>query len=238
MSEILVCQVSNGKTPLVEIGILTPYVSGIMSTPPSSPPVIQEHDIPTISSPEPKRRRLEPIDNSIVYGEPMHIRNESDWDWYPGLINKWVRQEQVPSPYFGASSSSGPHLPLLPCHLEQAFAAFVATMDREIRNMRDAAGAITGLLSMEKQTDHRMDLLVAELSGTDHMHNALVDEVRALQARVNVQEAEVESQERIGELETQLVAALEPTEIPDSEPGEEPEEDDAESVISSAGSGA
>ncbi|KAI3803277.1 hypothetical protein L1987_31427 [Smallanthus sonchifolius] len=216
-----------------------------MSTPPSSPPTIQEHDIPAIASPEPKRRRLEPIDNSIVYGEPMHIQNGSDWDWYPGLLSKWVRQERVPSPYFGASSSSsssGPRLPLLPCHLEQALAAFVATMDREIRNMRDAAGAITGLLRGEKQTDHRMDLLVAELAGTDRLHNALVDEVRALQARVNVlEEAEVESQERIGELEIQLAAALEPAEVLDFEPEDEPkevEEDDAESVISSAGSGA
>ncbi|KAI3827997.1 hypothetical protein L1987_02086 [Smallanthus sonchifolius] len=195
-----------------EILILTPYVSGTMSTPPSSPPTIQEHDIPSIASPEPKRRRLEPIDDSIVYGEPMHIRN------------------------------GRPHLPLLPCHLEQGFATFVATMDRDIRNMRDAAGAITGLLSGEKQTDHRMDLLVAELAGTDHLHNALVDEVRALQARVNVlEEAEVESQERIGELEIQLAAALEPVEVPEFEPEDEPEEvedEDAESVFSSASSGA
>ncbi|KAI3755259.1 hypothetical protein L1987_55055 [Smallanthus sonchifolius] len=225
-----------------EILILTPYVAGFMSTPPSSPPTNQEHDIPAIVSPEPKRHRLDPIDNSIVYGEPMHIRNGSDWDWYPSLLSKWVRQEQVPSPYFGASSSSEPRLPLLPCHLEQAFAAFVATMDREIRNMRDAAGAITGLLRGEKQTDHRIDLLVAELASTDRLHNALVDEVRALQARVNaLEEDEVESQERIGELEIQLATALELTEVPDFEPEDEPEEvedDDAKSVISSAGSGA
>ncbi|KAI3762494.1 hypothetical protein L1987_52924 [Smallanthus sonchifolius] len=150
--------------------------------------------------------------------------------------------ERVPSPYFGASSSSGPCLPLLPCHLEQAFAAFVATLDREIRNMIDAAGAITGLLSGEKQTDHRMDLLVVELAGTDHLHNALMDEVRALHARVNVlEEAEVESHERIRDLEIQLAAALEPAEVPDLEPEDEPEEveeDDVESVISSTGSGA
>ncbi|KAI3807839.1 hypothetical protein L1987_23774 [Smallanthus sonchifolius] len=213
-----------------------------MSTPPSSPPTIQEHDIPTSLSPEPKRRRLEPIDDTIVYGEPIYVRNRNNWDWYPGLLNKWVRKERVPSSYFGASSSTGPHLPLMPCHVEQAFAAFVATMDREIRSMREATGEITGLLSKEKQMDHRMDLLVAELAGTDHLHNALVNEVRALQARVNVlDETDVESQERIGELETQLVAALEPAEVPDFEPEDEPEEvedEDAESVISSASSGA
>ncbi|KAI3808035.1 hypothetical protein L1987_23976 [Smallanthus sonchifolius] len=211
-----------------------------MSTPPSSPPTIQEHDIHAIASSEPKRHRLEPIDDSIVYGEPMHIRNGSDWDWYPGLLNKWGRQERVPSPYFRASSSTGPHLPLLPCYLEQAFAAFVATMDREIQNMKDAARAIIGLFRGQKQTDHRMDLLVAELAGTDDLHNALVDEVRALQARVNVlEDAEVESQERIGELETQRAAALEPAEVPDFEPEDEHEEvedEDAESVISSASS--
>ncbi|KAI3815963.1 hypothetical protein L1987_15647 [Smallanthus sonchifolius] len=107
---------------------------------------------------------------------------------------------------------------------------------------RDAAGAITGLLNGEKQTDHRMYLLVVELAGTDHLHNALVDEVRALQARVNVlEEAEVESQEIIGELEIQLAAALEPAEVPDFEPEDEPEEvedEDTESFISSASSGA
>ncbi|KAI3777866.1 hypothetical protein L1987_47669 [Smallanthus sonchifolius] len=210
--------------------------AGNMSTPPPSPPSNQESDFPVISSPEPKRRRLEPIDESIVYGEPSRVRNENNWDWYPGLLYKWVRQERVPSPYFGSSSSTRPHLPLLPCHLEQALAAFVATMDREIQKMRETVGTVANLVDKEKQADHRMDLLVAEIAGTDHLHNELVDEVRALQARVGVLEG------RVGELETQLAAALEPELEPEEDPKEEPEEepeeaeDDAESVISSAGS--
>ncbi|KAI3797452.1 hypothetical protein L1987_32709 [Smallanthus sonchifolius] len=206
-----------------------------MSTPPS-PPSLNEGDFPTIPSPEPKRRRVEPRDEPVEFGESSHARSGRNWDWYPGLLYKWVREEQVPSPYFGSSSSSGPHLPLLPCHLEQAFAAVVATMGREIRKMRETTGKVTGLEDKGKQVDYKMSILATEMSTTDHLHNELVDEVRELQARVGMLEG------RVGELEAQLAAALEPEEDPEEDPEEEPEEepeeadDDAESVISSAGS--
>ncbi|KAI3811078.1 hypothetical protein L1987_20794 [Smallanthus sonchifolius] len=85
--------IKNWAAPTMPTEILPPYVSGIMSTPPSSPPPLHESVFPVIASLEYKKRRLAPIDNSIVYGEPMHIRNGYDWDWYPCLIRKWVRQE-------------------------------------------------------------------------------------------------------------------------------------------------
>ncbi|KAI3822260.1 hypothetical protein L1987_09847 [Smallanthus sonchifolius] len=58
---------------------LIPYIIG-MYTPPTSP-VAQEPDVPTIPSQEPKKRRLIPTDNTIVYDEPFHVRvrgNQSD----------------------------------------------------------------------------------------------------------------------------------------------------------------
>ncbi|KAI3810674.1 hypothetical protein L1987_20296 [Smallanthus sonchifolius] len=208
----------------------------IMSTPPASPPAIQEHDVPTIPSLEPKRRWLEPIDDTIMYGEPIHIQTGGasyDWDWYPGLIRSWVRQKRVPSPYFGASSSLAPPLPLLPCTMEQAFTSFMATMDREIRNMRDAAGEISGLLEREKQENERIELLKAELAVTDHYHNELVDTFHQLRAQVDTLEATNDvSIGRTVQLEVQLEGALEAADALDSETEDEPaeEEEDAETM--------
>ncbi|KAI3776603.1 hypothetical protein L1987_46389 [Smallanthus sonchifolius] len=101
-----------------------------MSSSPRSPtsPVDQEPEVPTVPSPEPKRQRLTPIDDAIVHDEPFH---------------------QVPPPLTAdipsSSSSSSRVLPPLRYPLEQVLAAFVAKMYREIGNMREAAGEITGL---------------------------------------------------------------------------------------------
>ncbi|KAI3811079.1 hypothetical protein L1987_20795 [Smallanthus sonchifolius] len=110
-------------------------------------------------------------------------------------------------------------------------------MDREIRKMKDVAGEITGMLRNEKRLDRRIDSVVEELTATDHVYNKLADNVDILKERPDTLEAEVvESRARIVQLEAQLEAALEPAEVPDFEP-EEVEDEDAESVISSASSG-
>ncbi|KAI3827719.1 hypothetical protein L1987_01802 [Smallanthus sonchifolius] len=83
--------------------------------------VTQEPDVPTVPSPEPKRHRLNPVDDTIVYDEPFHVRargNTQDWDWYPDMIKSWVCQEQVPPPHLAASTSSVQTLPPLQYPLE------------------------------------------------------------------------------------------------------------------------
>ncbi|KAI3755511.1 hypothetical protein L1987_55313 [Smallanthus sonchifolius] len=128
-----------------------------MSTPPNSPasPVVQEHDVPTVPLPEPRRRRLNPINNTVGYDDHFHVHvrgNTQDWDWYPDRIRSWIREEEVPPPlttHIASSSSSARALPPLQYPYEQVLAAFVARMDREIRNMRDAAGEISGILEQE-----------------------------------------------------------------------------------------
>ncbi|KAI3825370.1 hypothetical protein L1987_06853 [Smallanthus sonchifolius] len=110
-----------------------------------------------------------------------------------------------------------------------------------VRQEQDVAGEITTMLRNEKRLDMRIDSVVEELTATDHVHKKLADNVDILKERLDALEAEVvESWARIVQLETQLEAALEPAEVPDFEPEDEPEEvedEDAESVISSAGSG-
>ncbi|KAI3784121.1 hypothetical protein L1987_43214 [Smallanthus sonchifolius] len=169
-----------------------------MTTPPTSP-FSQEHDVPILSSQEPKRRRLGRMDDTSVYDEPFHI------------------------------------LSLFQCTMEQALAAFVDFMDREIQNMRNAEGEITGLLERERQVNEKIEKLTAELADTDHYHENLVDSFHQMETRVDTLEASVEvAQERIVQLETQLEAALEAEDAQDDESEEEPaDEEDDKSIISS-----
>ncbi|KAI3786723.1 hypothetical protein L1987_40623 [Smallanthus sonchifolius] len=113
-------------------------------------PVDQEPEVPTVPSLEPKRQRLRPIDDAIVHDEPFHLRigdNMQDWDWYPDRIRSWICEEQVPPPLTSdipsSSYSSSRVLPPLRYPLEQVLAAFVAKVDRDIGNMREAEGEIT-----------------------------------------------------------------------------------------------
>ncbi|KAI3796917.1 hypothetical protein L1987_39604 [Smallanthus sonchifolius] len=120
----------------------------------------------------------------------------------------------VPSPYFGSTSSSS-LLPSLPCTMEQDFAAFVGT-----------------------------ELLTTELAATDHVHNLLVDRVAHLETRADTMDDDMEGvqerlaameaqlhvanhtaeglQEWVTHLEAQLQAALFSEEIPHSDGEEEP----------------
>ncbi|KAI3805270.1 hypothetical protein L1987_27491 [Smallanthus sonchifolius] len=125
---------------------ITPYIIGI-PTPPTSP-ISQEPDVHTIPSPEPKRRRLSPIDDTIVYDEPFHVHVRGNMEWYASLIRSWVRQEQV-------------------------FAALVAKMDTEIGNMRDAVGEITRLLQRGNQSGQRIERLTADLGKTNKLEAQL-----------------------------------------------------------------
>ncbi|KAI3827463.1 hypothetical protein L1987_01539 [Smallanthus sonchifolius] len=162
------------------------YTIQAMSTPPTSP-IAQEHDVPILISLEPKRHRLGPIDDTIEYDVPFHVRmegNPHDWEWYP----------------------------ILPCTMEQALAGFVAKMDREIQNMRDAAGEITGLLELD--TVHQLETRVDTLEATNEVAIA-----------------------RIVQLETQLEAALEAEDAQDTESEEEgpADEEDAQSMSGRGG---
>ncbi|KAI3819181.1 hypothetical protein L1987_13006 [Smallanthus sonchifolius] len=149
-----------------------------------------------------------------MYDEPFHVwaeGNTRDWEWYPSTIRSWVRQEHVPPPYFAATTPTLQNLPPLPYPMKQALAAFVATMDREIQNMRDVAGEITGLLERESQANENIEKLIE--FNLDVAHT------------------------RIEQLETQLEAAIATEDAQDVEPEEEPAEDkDDESVISLANS--
>ncbi|KAI3783484.1 hypothetical protein L1987_42568 [Smallanthus sonchifolius] len=171
-----------------------------MSTSPTSQ-AGKEPAVPTVPSPEPKRRRLNPIANTLVYDEPFTVRvrdNTQDWNYYDDMIRSWVCKEQVPPPCFADTTASLQTLPPLQYPLEQDFAAFVANMDREIGNMRDAAGEITGLLQRGSQADLKLEKLTEGLGETDAT--------------------------RIEELEAQLEAANAAGDAQDVEPEGEPAE--------------
>ncbi|KAI3813032.1 hypothetical protein L1987_17745 [Smallanthus sonchifolius] len=136
-----------------------------------------EHDVPTVPLFELRRRRLNPINTTLGHNEPIHVRvrgNTLDWDWYPDRIRNWIREEEVPPPLTAdiASSSSSSVRALLPLQypFEQVFAAFVARMDREIRNMRDAAGEISGILERQILMNQKIDKLTSDLAVTDKAH--------------------------------------------------------------------
>ncbi|KAI3814356.1 hypothetical protein L1987_19109 [Smallanthus sonchifolius] len=78
---------------------LTHSITG-MSTSPTSPtsPASQEPAVPTVSSPEPKKRRLNPIDKTIVYVEPFTVRvrdSTQDWHRYPDMIRSLGETDAV-----------------------------------------------------------------------------------------------------------------------------------------------
>ncbi|KAD4888273.1 hypothetical protein E3N88_20346 [Mikania micrantha] len=85
-----------------------------------------------------KKRRPEPMDDTIHYDEEIHKQpreNGQYWQWIPDLIHSWVREERVLSPPTPDTTTSSWTLPTLGYSLGQAFAAFVARMNREIHNM-------------------------------------------------------------------------------------------------------
>ncbi|KAI3786590.1 hypothetical protein L1987_40379 [Smallanthus sonchifolius] len=168
------------------------------STPPPSPKA------PTISSPEPKRRRTSSSDNSVEQGEPSNARARNttlNWGAYPKKIQRWIEMGNVPSPYFGSTSSSDT-LPSLPCTMEQAFVAFVLIITKKLKKMKDSTDEIPGILEREPQVEENkvgIELLTVELAVTD---------------------------QRVTHLEAQLQAALFPEDIPLSDDEEEPFEDE------------
>ncbi|KAI3704138.1 hypothetical protein L1987_74352 [Smallanthus sonchifolius] len=140
-----------------------------VATPPTSPKA------PTVSSPEPKRRRTSSSDNSVEQGEPSNARARNmtlNWGAYPKMIQKWIEMGNVPSPYFGSTSSSAT-LPSLPCTMEQAF----CNLCREIHKWKKKKVGI--------------ELLTAELAVTDQVHNHLVDRVTHLETRMDTSDQDV-----------------------------------------------
>ncbi|KAI3825330.1 hypothetical protein L1987_06812 [Smallanthus sonchifolius] len=112
---------------------------------------LPSHKAPTVSSPEPKRRRTSSTDNSVEQGEPINVRARDttlNWGAYPKMIQRWIEMGNVPSPYFGSTSSSAT-LPSLPCTMEQAFAAFVFIITKELKEMKESTDGIPGILEQE-----------------------------------------------------------------------------------------
>ncbi|KAI3813954.1 hypothetical protein L1987_18690 [Smallanthus sonchifolius] len=156
----------------------------------------------------------------------------------------------VPSPYLDSTAST-PTLPSLPCTMEQAFAAFVFYMSRELSIVKDATDEIPNILKKEPQIAENkvgIELLTVELAVTDQFHNLLVDRVTHLETRVDTMDDDMEGvlerlaameaqlhvanhtaeglQERVTHLEAQLQAALFPEEIPHFDGEEEPFEEE------------
>ncbi|KAI3704113.1 hypothetical protein L1987_74326 [Smallanthus sonchifolius] len=173
-----------------------------------------------------------------------------NWNAYPQMIQRWIKMGNVPSPYFGSTSSSST-LPSLPCTMEQAFAAFVFFMSRELSIVKDATDEIPDILKRESQIEENkvgIELLTAELAVTDQVHNVLVDRVTHLETSVDISDNDMEGvlervaaleaqlhvanhtaeglQERVTHLEAQLQEALFPEEVPLSEGEEEPFEEE------------
>ncbi|KAI3695401.1 hypothetical protein L1987_78398 [Smallanthus sonchifolius] len=223
------------------------YYRIMSSTPPPSPKA------PTVSSPEPKRGWTSSSDNSVEQGEPSNARARNttlNWSAYPKMIQRCIEMGNVPSPYFGSTSSSAT-LPSLPCTMEQAFAAFVFIITKELNEMKDSTDEIPGILEREPQVEENkvgIELLTAELAVTDQVYNLLVDRVTHLEMRVDTSDQYVggilervthlEAQlqvadhateglrERVTHLKAQLQAALFPEDIPLSDDEEEPFEEE------------
>ncbi|KAI3826274.1 hypothetical protein L1987_00319 [Smallanthus sonchifolius] len=223
-----------------------------MSTPPNSPasPVEQEYDVPTVPLPESRRRRLNPINTTVGHDEPIHVRvrgNTQDWDWYPDRIRNWIREEEVPPPLTtdiaSSSSSSVRALPPLQYPYEQVIAAFVARMDREIRNMRDAAGEITSILQREMVMNQRITKLTTDLAATNTVHENLANGCADMEDRLNTAEWNLDIlHTRIEQVDARLAAVeaagVAPEDVPEDAPvGDQDEDDDAASDVTSIMSG-
>ncbi|KAD5318252.1 hypothetical protein E3N88_18198 [Mikania micrantha] len=114
----------------------------------SSTPTHTEEQIVALS--DIMTRRIEPVDDTIHYGEETHVRqrgNNQYWQGFPDLIRSW------------------------------AFAAFVARMEREIRNMREVAGMITELLENNNWLTQMWDNLTGELVRTNEAQENLVETI-------------------------------------------------------------
>ena len=164
-----------------EYSFLTPPASPVAA--PEQPPALpapvtgeeleQEEDFPiSLSqplpslSPEPKRRRLEPIHDTIVYDKIMHVRSSrssQEWEWVPDMIRSWIREERVHPPFSYLADPSSSTLPSLVFPLEQAFAAFVAKMDRDFRHMREAAGEINRISNTQERMKEQDDEIIESL---------------------------------------------------------------------------
>ncbi|KAI3712206.1 hypothetical protein L1987_70757 [Smallanthus sonchifolius] len=124
-------------------------------------------------------------DNSVDQGEPSsaQARNPThNWDAYPKMIQRWIEMGNVPSPYFGSTSSSST-LPSLPCTMEQAFTAFVFYMSRELSIVKDTTDEIPDILQQELQVEENKEQikhLTTKLAATDQVHDHLVHKVQHL----------------------------------------------------------
>ncbi|KAI3754949.1 hypothetical protein L1987_54741 [Smallanthus sonchifolius] len=138
-----------------------------------------------------------------------------NWNTYPQMIQRWIEMGNVPSPYFGSTSSSAT-LPSLPCTMEQAFAAFVFYMSRELSIVKDATDEIPDILKKDPHIEENKvgtELLTAKLAVTDQFHNLLVDRVTHLETRVDTSDNDMEEVlERVAALEAQLHVANHPAE--------------------------
>lgn len=204
-----------------EYSPLTPPASPVAATeqPPTLPPPTvdsesepeEEYPVPLsltlpppTSSPEPKRRRLEPTDDSTMYEEIMHIQSSSssrECEWLSDTIRSRVREDRVPPPITYLTDPATSTLPPLRYPLEHAFDAFMAKMDRELRNMREAAGEITRIIDSQERMKDRTEEVVESLEETDDCHNRLVDKVSELRAHV------IELTTRVNATEARAAAA-------------------------------
>ncbi|KAI3754775.1 hypothetical protein L1987_54566 [Smallanthus sonchifolius] len=155
------------------------------STPPPSPKA-PGHDAPILPSLEPKRRRTSSSDNSVDQGESSsaQARNPAhNWDAYPKMIQRWIKMGNVPSPYFGSTSSSST-LPSLPCTMEQDFAPFVFYMSRELSIVKHNTDEIPDILQRELQMEENKEQnehLTTELAATDQ---GILERVTHLEAQM------------------------------------------------------
>ncbi|KAI3712629.1 hypothetical protein L1987_71189 [Smallanthus sonchifolius] len=233
--------------------LVSHFPKRIMSSTPPPSPNASGHKAPVLSSPEPKRRRPTSGNHLVDQGELSNARALDyalNWDVYPYMIQRWIEMGDVPSPYFGSASSSST-LPSLPCTMEQAFAAFVSYMLKELSFVQDATEEIPKLLKNGPQVEENkvgVEHLTTELAATDHVHNLLVDRVAHLETRADTMDDDMEGvlerlatmeaqlhvanhiaeglQERVTHLEAQLQAALFPEDIPVSDDEEEPFEEE------------
>ena len=201
---------------------------------------------PPPASPEPKRCQLEPIDDSIVYGNVMHVRSSSSsqqWEWLLDTIGGWVHEERVPPPFSYLLDPSTPTLASLGYPLEQAFATLVAKRDRELRHMREAAGEINLISNTQERIKTRTESVVESLRETDRYHNRLVQEVTALRTQLQTVTTRRNDVEAIAaaavatasEAMEMVEAAVEDAVQQAAEAEEEPaEEQGSQSTVSSA----
>ncbi|KAI3682970.1 hypothetical protein L1987_83388 [Smallanthus sonchifolius] len=122
---------------------------------------------------------------------------------------------------------------------EQVFAAFVARMDREIRNMRDASREISGILERQILMNQKIDKLTSDLAVTNKVHENFSNGCVDMEDRLNTAEWNLDIlHTRIEQVEARLAAAEAAGVAPDGAPAGDPAEDeDAASDVTSASSG-